>query len=586
MDYVVNAVEMRRADENTISFFGVPQLVLMERAALSAKDFCEQKWPELFAGSARILIVAGNGNNGGDGAALARLFYLQGHSVTLLVSGKEEKYSDALKSQIKILEKYKAAGDKRKTAESRQTLRMIDDDGWQMLKEQNTEKYDLVADALFGVGFSKRPEGIYSEKIDWMNRLSGKKAALDMPSGVLAQDGSVSGSCFFADLTVTFGFVKTGMLLYPGKTFCGEIKIAEIGITEESFLDSPPRGLTLDRTKKTWQKRRDVFPKRRDNSNKGSYGKVLLFAGSAQMPGAALLAGEAVLRSGAGMLQLVSAPENRELVLSKLPEAMYREAAESTEWEKLLSWCDMAVVGPGISQEQQACKNLEKILTLLSEEGLHKPVLLDADALNLTALSERLFQIIKNYTSSGGIVVMTPHMAEFARLLHCDMDELLENRMEKIESYVRESGVILAAKDAATIVSYVDEAEDFHYYINQTGNNGMATAGSGDVLSGIAGALAAFCAAGQRDREKKLSVREIIPAKTAFFETVCQAVYLHGLAGDAAAEEYGKTSMKAGDMIAALPRVFSKDGMKEQGSQQNARFQEGVEQYEKYTGRA
>lgn len=567
MDYVVNAEEMRRADENTISCFGVPQLVLMERAALSARDFIEQKWPEIFAESIHILIVAGNGNNGGDGAALARLFYLQGHSVTVLVSGKEEKYSDALKSQIKMLEKYKAAGDKLKTAESRRTLRIIDDDDWQMVRNQNTERYDLIVDALFGIGFSGKPEGIYSEKIDWMNRLSGKKAALDIPSGVLAQNGGVSDSCFSADVTVTFGFVKTGMLLYPGKTFCGEIKIAEIGITEESFLDNLPRGLTLDRMKKTWQNWKDVFPERRDNSNKGSYGKVLLIAGSAQMPGAALLAGEAVLRSGAGMLQLVSSRENRELILAKLPEAMYREATESTEWEKLLLWCDMAVIGPGISQEQQACRNLEKILTLLSKEGMQKPVLLDADALNLTALSKKLFQIIKKYTASGGIAVMTPHMAELARLLHCDVHELQENRMEKIESYVRESGVILAAKDAATIVSYVDEEKDFHFYINQTGNNGMATAGSGDVLSGITGALAAFCAVRQRDQEKELSGRKMIPAKTAFFETVCRAVYMHGLAGDAAAGEYGMTSMKAGDLIAALPKVFSKDGMKEQGNQ-------------------
>lgn len=558
MDYVVNAGEMRRADENTISYFGVPQLVLMERAALSARDFCEQKWPEVFAESARILIAAGNGNNGGDGAALARLFYLQGHSVTVLVSGREENYSDALKCQMRILEKYKEAECRKETADGVKAFRMIDDDEWLMSKDRSAENYDLVVDALFGIGFSRKPEGIYREKIEWLNRLSGKKAALDIPSGVWAQDGRVPGACFFADITVTFGFIKTGMLLYPGKTFCGEIRTAEMGITAESFLGRPPAGITLNTAKETWREWRDISLRRKDNSHKGSYGKVLLFAGSAQMPGAALLAGEAVLRSGAGMLQMVSAPENRALVLAKLPEAMYRETTGTTEWGKLLAWCDMAVVGPGISQEKPSRENLKKILTLVSEEGHHKPILLDADALNLTASSEELFRIIKKYTASGGIVVMTPHVAELARLLHCDVDELLENRMERIESYVRESGVILAAKDAVTIVSYVDEAKDFHFYINQTGNSGMATAGSGDVLSGITGALAALSAVRCREHREERPGSEKIPAKTAFFEAVCGAVYLHGLAGDLAAEKYGKISMKAGDLIAVLPELLSR----------------------------
>lgn len=556
MDYVVNAVEMRCADENTISCFGVPQLVLMERAALLARDFLKQRWPALFSESAHILIAAGNGNNGGDGVALARLFYLQGHSVSLLMDGDTAKYTGALKTQRNILEKYREEKERRKDLNDRQKLCIVCDDAWQMLKEQHSDSYDLVVDALFGVGLSRPVKGIYREKIEWLNGLSGKKAALDIPSGISARDGRVLGVSFIADITVTFGFLKAGMLLYPGKEFCGEIKIAEIGITAESFLGKAPAGITLAGTKKAWKEWKDTFLARRDNSHKGSYGKVLLFAGSKGAPGAALLAGEAVLRSGAGMLQLASSPENRELVVAKLPEAMYQETAEMTEWKRLFDWCDGIVIGPGIGQEKQTENHMEKLLMLVLESRLQKPVLIDADGLNLAASSERLFQLINRYTALGGVVIMTPHMAELARLLHCEVRNLQEDRMGKMEQYVRESGVILVGKDAATVVCYVDEAGIFHYYINQTGNNGMAAAGSGDVLSGIAGAFAALRAVRRKEHGADRSAREEVSAKAAYFEAVCGAVYLHGLAGDMAAEKYGKTSMKAGDIIAALPELL------------------------------
>ena len=166
------------------------------------------------------------------------------------------------------------------------------------------------------------------------------------------------------------------------------------------------------------------MPRRDPNGHKGSFGKALLFAGSAGTPGAALLAGEAVLRSGAGMLQIVSPAENRELILTRLPEAMYQALTEQTDWEKMLKWCDAVVIGPGIGQGTAAQKSMEKILTYMSENRAIKPVILDADGLNLLASSGRLSELVKIYTAQGGIVIMTPHMAEFARLLHCSVPEL------------------------------------------------------------------------------------------------------------------------------------------------------------------
>lgn len=573
MEYIVDAKEMQRADGNTIQYFGVPQLVLMERAALAARDAILQKWSEISRENVRILVAAGNGNNGGDGVALARLMFLMGQNVTVLVSGQEEKYSSAMRKQMEILEKYSDNGMEKKkeavdgsdksesfvSANSGQkikdgrSLRIITDEEWKTEAGRDTRDYDLVVDALFGIGLSREISGIYREKIEWLNQLSGKKAALDIPSGVSAQDGSVLGCAFSADMTITFGFQKRGMLLYPGRELCGEQKVADIGITVESFLGEYPAGITLD--KKADHTAR-AFVSRSQNSHKGSFGKVLLMAGSAGMPGAALLAGEAVLRSGAGMLRIVSPSENREIIMTRLPETMYQAAEADTDWGKLLGWCDAVVIGPGIGQDEAAAENMENILTLMSEKEWRKPLVLDADGLNLLAASDRLSELLKTYTAQGGIVVMTPHMAELARLLHCGMRELQAARLEKMEQYVRENGVILVGKDAATIVGYADKAGAFRYYINQTGNSGMATAGSGDVLSGIMGALAAMTAVERKTGDKTGTTAKT--EKEAYFEIAYEAVYLHGLAGDMAADQYGEVSMKAGDLIKVLPELLKK----------------------------
>lgn len=573
MEYIVDAKEMQRADENTIQYFGVPQLVLMERAALAARDAILQKWSEISRENVRILVAAGNGNNGGDGAALARLMFLMGQDVTVLVSGQEEKYSSAMRKQMEILGKYSDNGMEKKKeavdgsdksesfapADSGQkikggrSLRIITDEEWEAEAGRDIRDYDLVVDALFGIGLFREISGIYREKIEWLNQLSGKKAALDIPSGVSAQDGSVLGCAFSADMTITFGFQKRGMLLYPGRELCGEQKVADIGITAESFLGEYPAGITLD--KKADHTAR-AFVSRSQNSHKGSFGKVLLMAGSAGMPGAALLAGEAVLRSGAGMLRIVSPSENREIIMTRLPETMYQAAEADTDWGKLLGWCDAVVIGPGIGQDEAAAENMENILTLMSEKEWRKPLILDADGLNLLAASDRLAELLKTYTAQGGIVIMTPHMAELARLLHCGMRELQAARLGKMEQYVRENDVILVGKDAATIVGYADKTGAFRYYINQTGNSGMATAGSGDVLSGIMGALAAMTAV-----ERKTGDTTGTTAKTekeAYFEIAYEAVYLHGLAGDMAADQYGEVSMKAGDLIKVLPELLKK----------------------------
>ncbi len=530
MNYLVNAVKMRQADENTISFFGLPQLVLMERAALAAKEEILKKWSGILQKGSHVLIAAGNGNNGGDGAALARLLYQDGFQVTLWISGETEKYSEAMRKQMEILEKYEAVG----AGRLKITETIADED------------YDMTVDALFGIGLSRQLSGIWQEKTRWLDSLSGIKIALDIPSGISADNGRILGAAFRADMTITFGFLKTGMLLYPGKEYCGEIRVCDIGITQESFLGEMPAGITCGEDRLM-----ELYPARRPDSHKGSYGKVLLIAGSIKMPGAALIAGETLFRSGAGMVRILSPTENRDIIIGSLPEAMYMSLTAETDWEALLDWCDTVIAGPGIGTDAAAAGMLRQLFEALIKNQKKIPVVLDADALNLTAVSTEQRKLIRTCVQRGAAVIMTPHMAELCRLLGCDMETLKENRLKLMEDYCRENGVILVSKDAATVVGMYGrlpqhtEEEQFFYYINQTGNNGMATAGSGDVLSGILGASAALEAVQKAKEEQN------------FFYAALRGVYLHGLAGDKAARTLGKAGMKAGDIISALPGLLS-----------------------------
>ena len=531
MQYLVDAAQMRRADQNMIENFEMPQSVLMERAALASYEAIISKWNDILTKDSRILIAVGNGNNGGDGVALGRLLSLAGYRVTIWLSGMEEKYSQALQHQLRLLRNI-----------APQSLDFL-------TGAKPQESFQLIVDALFGTGLSRPLDGIWKEMIQWMNQTAAYRMALDLPSGISADTGQILGEAFCADMTVTFEWIKRGCLLYPGKARCGELVVRDIGIAKESFQGDLPNGFTLTEDPAF------LLPRRKASGHKGSFGKVLLIAGSENTPGAAILAAKAIMRGGAGMLRVLTPECNRDLLIHELPEAMitcYQAQEPSAETKtsegeqallKAFAWCDAVAAGPGIGTGDDAVWILEE--TLLHYQG---PLILDADALTLLADDSGLYQRMMERARNGAPTVLTPHMAEFSRLLHVPVNSLLKMRMTMIQTFCENTNCILVSKDAATVVGFLDGQKKFGYYVNMSGNSGMATAGSGDVLTGILGTLMAQCSLQEK------------PGQAGYCKAAATGVYLHGLAGDAAASKLGEASMLAGDIAEAMILILKQEG--------------------------
>ncbi len=511
MEYIVTAREMRECDMAAIKDCGIPAMVLMERAALSILSEMED-W--LYP-SSRIAIFAGCGNNGGDGLALARLLSEKGIQADIFLTGNTEKMSRECESQLSILKQLGIAVNS-KSAES---------------------EYDMVVDCLFGTGLTREITGIYEEAVRKINHYGEKGSrviAADIPSGVCADSGKILGCAVKADLTVALQYGKAGHYLYPGKTMCGHTVVHNIGIPESFHNIGREPSFFSYRAEDI----NDVLPKREPSGNKGTFGKVLLIAGSKDMAGAALLCGKTILRSGAGMLKIITAAENRDLILRELPEAMiyaYEGGPEKEKVKQSIAWSDVIVAGCGISTDE----NAELLMEMVLEQG-EKRAVIDADGLNLIAREASLQE--KLYRYQKGRVILTPHPGEFVRLAGISMSAYKEDPAFYIRKLAEQYGCVIAGKDAVTLVASPDERA---VYLNRTGNDGMATAGSGDVLAGVTGALSASLES---------------------FQAACAGVYLHGIAGDLAAEKQGKRGMLASDISAELKELLKeKAAEKEKG---------------------
>ena len=500
MEYIVTADEMKQYDNNTIRYFGIPSLVLMERAALSATEFILNKFP--FA--EKILIAAGCGNNGGDGMAIARLLYQNQKKITVYFPGNPDKLSDAALNQYETCQKYKIP----------------------IIPMLSTCEYDIVIDSLFGVGLNRDLNGIWKDAVSELNRMKGIKIAIDIASGIDADTGKILGEAFRADATISFAFKKRGHVLYPGADFSGDVYCMNMGIDQESFLEKFPQSYTYDASDIT------KMPVRLKNGNKGDFGKLLLFAGSNQMAGASILAGKAAYRMGAGLIRILSPAENREIIQTSLPEAVLSvyqtDQINENMLQDALQWSNCILAGPGIGTGKEA----EAILLFLVKNSTC-PMIIDADAINLIAKNQKIRQLIKEKTKSGQKIIMTPHMGELARLSDKTISDLKEEIIQTAITLSRELGVVLVCKDARTIVA--DGINTDQIYINTNGNQGMATAGSGDVLAGIITGIA-----GQR-----------VDA----FEAAKLGVLIHATSGDIAFEKYGGYAMMASDLIEHLKDI-------------------------------
>lgn len=501
MERLVNSSVMKRCDYNTIHYYGVPSMVLMERAALSVVEEIEN----LKQNTACCLVVCGLGNNGGDGLAIARLLYQKGCQVDVVMEWKEEKASDETKMQYEIAVRY----------------------GISILKEIPKKPYTLVIDALLGIGLTRNLEGNYQKLVAQMNNLTADKLAVDIPSGINADTGQVMGTAFLADTTVTFAYNKIGMVLYPGLYYAGKVIRKDIGIDNRSWLNETPSLLSYQFSDL------ELLPARIPHSNKGSYGKVLVIAGQKNMAGAAFLSGKAALVTGCGLVKIFTSEENRMIIQSLLPEAILETwtEEEATNGElaiklsEALKWADVVVAGPGLGMKKAAKQQIMCVLSMASV-----PMVLDADALNLIAEADT--GLLKQKKAE---VIVTPHLGEMSRLCKITIAEIQKSPLTTAADFSKDYGVICVQKDARTVCALPNGK----MYVNQSGNNGMATAGSGDVLTGIIAGLLA----------QKSEPETMVPL----------GVYLHGLAGDRIAEKTGTYGMMASDIIEGLKQVMGKE---------------------------
>lgn len=498
---VVTSKQMHDIDRRTIEEIGLPSMVLMERAGLAvARHAVERYAPR------RVLVIAGTGNNGGDGLVAARELHNHGVGVTVLIWGTKDRMTEACMAQFKIAQHMSLPMSFRTALEPRDL------------------HHALVIDAAFGTGLKKDIEGERARSIATINQSDLPVLSVDIPSGVSADTGQVMGEAIRAQLTVTFGALKRGHLLHPGAGHSGEVIVEDIGFPQKLFHNIECTAVGRDTL-------RALLPARQPYSHKGSYGHVFLAAGSRGKSGAAIMAARASLRAGAGLVT-IGAPasmaqsfEGRvtEEMVMPLPDeqgSLCQAAFEPME-EFMSEWASVLAFGPGIGR---AAQTVSLVHAIVKHSAI--PMVIDADAIN--ALAEKP-DILKRAKAP---IVITPHPGEFARLCGVPVREVEADRLSVALEFAKKYSVVLLLKGVPTIVA----TPKGHAFINTTGNAGMATAGSGDVLTGIVAGLLA---------------QGLGPA-----EAASAAACLHGMAGDIAANTKGTHGLMATDITEALPAAF------------------------------
>lgn len=495
---------MKALDQNTIERLHIPEIVLVEQAASAFVEEMKAKYPM----SKTVHVVCGIGNNGADGVAIARLLAMEGIKACIYIPefAERKKCSVTFAQELDI---YEAHG-----------FSIINHDTFLQFPDEEKE-HNIVVDAMFGIGLSRMLSEEWQKLISEINELPCTKIAVDIASGVDANDGQVMGDAILCDATIAFGYAKVGNLLWPGNLYAGEVSIVPLGINSHSWFDKKPHYFCVQKE--------DVgqIPQRPRHSHKGNYGKVLLIAGEREMAGAAILAATAAYRAGAGLVKVFTPEENRTILLSKLPEAIpvsYGKTGETKLLLEALKWADAVVVGPGMGTGEQAQRIVHTVL-----KNTTVPTVLDADALNIIADET---EILKHPHVE---FVVTPHLGEMSRLTKYPISYIENHMIPVAEEFANQYNVTTVLKDSNSVVAIPYG----NTYINTSGNPGMATAGSGDVLAGI---LGAFLAQGMEQTN-----------------SIALGVYIHGLAADIQVEKYGEYGMIASDILMGITIAMKED---------------------------
>lgn len=521
MKVVLTARQMKMCDEYTMNLPDCSSQILMERAAMAAKKTLMARFAP-----AHVRIVCGVGNNGGDGFAMARFLLEEGWSVDVCLVGDSRRMSVECGRQAILY-----------AMENGVTVPTVDaplPNGKGLKSDQLSL---ILVDALFGIGLDRPVEGEYMEAIKTVNLLRAhhpaacRVMALDLPSGVSADSGKILGTAVNADLTVTFAQLKRGLLLYPAKLLVGELVVADIGIGIAG-LGHCPDEWTVEEEDVKQAMRRDAY------SNKGTYGRVAVFAGSRGMSGAAVLAARAAYRTGAGLVEVVTDESNRVIVQVAIPEAIVTtydggeatSAASCAAIDGALRRADAVVIGCGLGQSEGAQAVLARVLTYCAAER-RVPLIIDADGLNLLSAHEELWENVPRGA------VLTPHPGEMARLCGCAVPQIVGDLCGYASALAKRRRIVCVLKDACTVVA---AGERLFYPI--CGNNGMATGGSGDVLAGILGAVAA--ATGRAEFLEDPGLYAAIGSS------------IHAMAGNLAVGRVGEHGLMASDIADAVGAVL------------------------------
>lgn len=506
---LVTAKEMKALDVQAQNDYAMPGILLMDNAAQAVAEAVHEALTALEG--ERVVIFCGGGNNGGDGLGAARWLQSYGVSVRAFVVGAA---LDAVQGDAAMeLAMFTKAGGR---VEALST-----EDDW-VLAELAASKADVLVDALLGTGFHGELEGDVLRACELLNKSEKYILAVDVPTGVNADNGAVSENAVRADHTVTMALVKTGLLLYPGREYCGDIELADISMPVKLVEE-----YQSDKYRLTDEIVRELLPLRKANAHKGDAGRVVICAGSPGYTGAAALASDAAVKAGAGLVSLYTPLSSRDVLAIKLTEVMVHGLLErmpgilgggaASDVASSAEAADVLAIGPGLGTSESTQEAVRTIL-----QKITTPVVIDADALTALAGHTEILAAMQAQK------VLTPHPGEMARLTGLEIAEIEADRINIAKKYAEQWQAIVVLKGAPTVIGCPNGT----VYVNSTGNSSLATGGSGDVLTGIIAGLAA----------QEISLQEA---------AIC-GVYLHGLAAELTGIDIG---LAAGELAAWLPQA-------------------------------
>ncbi|MBO4950254.1 MAG: NAD(P)H-hydrate dehydratase [Clostridia bacterium] len=496
--YTVSPSTIKYADSLAVEKYGIADITLMKNAAKSCFEYI---YPKLSSND-RIAVICGKGNNGGDGYEIARILKKEWFDVIVINVFDCEPNTETSRT---VYNACKAEG-----------VSIVPFSQWEAVLGHAT----VIIDALFGVGFygSISENDEIGRMLCFCNRQNALKIAIDTPSGINSADGRCNGISFTADFTVTMAYIKTGMLSYPAREYCGEILIADIGYPKELCEEVEKDAIVADDSYI-----KDNIPKRKSNTHKGSFGRLLMYCGSPEMTGAAVLSATAAIRSGAGLVNIARDRETIKILQTHLIEPIFSVLSGNPEAE-VITLCEKAsatLIGCGMGQAE-CDRNV--LYSLIKNANCN--LIIDADGINLLCENKL---ILKEAVKTP---IITPHPMEFARLCRKSVSEVQSDRINLAKEFAKEYGCVVVLKGAGTVIA----SPDGRLAINTSGNPGLSKGGSGDVLAGL--------------------ISSLVCQGVEAFKAAVISVYLHGKAADILKEKIGEYGLIPSDLPMEIAKLL------------------------------